>query len=197
MIYTLGMLLGVREFLVSRDKQPFEQLSPEGQELLDMLSRLNPNDPDVHYLQAMHAQAEGNRQEFSRLLEGVLASDIKHNEIMLRFHANYLLTSLAEPQESSRAAVDDINAALNRWRRNFPFSQEEAVVPLEPGPETARQAMALENELERITWMADSRLERVVDQRGIGHWRVRVLFRRGRDIDIRDVMVALNRAMMY
>jgi hypothetical protein len=186
LVYLVGLSLGVREFLIKRDKPPFEWETPEGQVLLEMLEELNPDDPDTHYLKAMHALAEGDRAEFDRRLNLVLASDAKHNELMLRFHAEYLLASSAD--------TSAINAAITRWRRNFPYTSEPITFRLATGPRTADQARALERGVAQIPWVSDLRLGRVVDG-ARERWVLGVMVRRGTEIDVRDVSRALERAL--
>lgn len=186
LVYSIGIAFGVREYLVTRDKPPFEWLTPEGQVLADMLAELNPDDPETQYLQAMNVLAEGDRTEFERRMEGVLASDMKHNEEMLRFYAEYLIATGAEREE--------INAALNEWIGNFPFTRESITLRLARGPQTAPQAEAFERFVADIPWVADRRLGRIV-QGEEAQWVLELLFHRGHPIDIRDVSDALDRAM--
>jgi hypothetical protein len=153
---------------------------------MQMMDRLNPKDPDTHYLKAMHALAKGEREEFTRLLDQVIAADVKHNEELLKFHAEYLIASGAD--------VDAVNAALNRWRRNFPFTREPLSLRLAVGPRTAQQATLLEQALAQVPWVADFRLERHVDG-DAARWEVRLLFRRGHTIDVRDVEDAVGMAL--
>jgi hypothetical protein len=185
-VYAVGVSVGVREFLVSRDKEPFLWLSPDGEVLMEMMARLNPNDPVTDYLKAMHALAHGREDEFRRLIDRVVAADVKHNEDLLKFHAEYLIASGAE--------VDAVNVALNRWRRNFPFTREPVSIRLPAGPTTAEQATLLEYALARVPWVADLRLERYVEA-DAARWEVKLLFRRGHTIDLRDVDDAVGLAL--
>jgi hypothetical protein len=186
LVYTIGILFGVREYVVTRDKPAFEWLTLEGQVLAEMLAELNPEDPETQYLQAMNVLAEGDRVEFERRMEVVLASDMKHNQEMLRFYAEYLIATGADREE--------INAALNRWIENFPFTKESITLRLGTGPTTAPQAEAFERLVADIPWVADRRLGRIVEGNE-GRWVLQLLFRRGHPIDIRDVSDALDRAI--
>ena len=186
LVYLVGLFFGVREYLIAREKPAFEWETPEGQVLLEMLEQLNPDDPDTHYLKAMHALAEGDRAEFDRRLELALAADAKHNELMLKFHAEYLLATSADTAA--------INAALTRWRRNFPYTSESVTIRLPTGPRTARQAEALERYVATIPWVADSRLGRSVTG-NVEQWMIGVMIRRGTAVDVRDVTRALDRAL--
>jgi hypothetical protein len=186
LVYAVGLVFGVREFLIKREAPPFEWETPEGLALLDMLDRLNPDDPDTHYLKAMHALAEGEQDEFSSRLDLALSSDAKHNELMLKFHAEYLLAT-----STDTAAI---NAAITRWRRNFPYTSESITFRIQPFPRTAQQAEALERSVAEIPWVADSRLGRMVTGGG-EQWVLGVMVRRGRPVDLRDLRLAIERAL--
>jgi hypothetical protein len=182
-LYSVGLAAGVREYMIKRANPPFEWPTPQGEVLLDVLDQLNPADPDVQYLKAMRALSKGEEDEFRTLLDAALATEARHNELMLRFHAEYLLSRGADPV--------DVNAALNRWRRNFPFSAEPIQMRLPTGPTTVRQAEALEYALAQIPWMSDVRLGRVVEGDS-AQWTVQMMIRRGREIDIRHVLDAVE-----
>jgi hypothetical protein len=186
LVYVVGLFFGVREYLIKRDQPRFEWETPEGVALLELLEQLNPDDPDTHYLKAMHALAEGDRAEFDRRLGLVLASDMKHNELMLKFHAEYLLAT-----STDTAAI---NAAITRWRRNFPYTTVPITFRLPTGPRTRPQAEALERAIADIPWVADSRLGRSVDG-AREQWIVGVLIRRATEIDVRDLSRALERLL--
>jgi hypothetical protein len=185
-VYAVGLSVGVREFVVSREKEPFVWLSPHGEVLMHAMQRLDADDPDTQYIVAMHSLARGDQQEFQRLLDQLLADDVKHNELLLKFHAEYLLASGADQ--------DRVNTALNRWRSNFPFSAEFLSIRLPAGPTTAQQATLLEHSLTQIPWVADSRLERIVDG-SEARWEVKLMFRRGRQIDLGDLDDAVGAAL--
>jgi hypothetical protein len=185
-VYAVGVTFGVREYLIEREKPPFEWETPEGVALLEMLDQLTPDDPDTHYLKAMHALAGGDRDEFSRRLNRLLASDAKHNEMMLRFHAEYLLAT-----STDTAAI---NAAITRWRRNFPYTAEPITFRLQRGPRRVVQAEALERFVSDIPWVSDQRLGRSVNS-GRELWILSVMVRRGREVDVRDVNEAVQRAI--
>ena len=94
---------------------------------------------------------------------------------LLQFHAQHLLNQGAETPE--------INRALSRWHDNFPFSERIITVPFATGPTTAYEALLLENALTNIPWIADSEFDPYV-QGSTGGWRLRLMFRRGEEIDI-------------
>jgi hypothetical protein len=182
-VYAFGVTAGVREFVVTHGKEPFVWLSPDGEVLMELMDRLNPDHPDTDYVKAMHALANGRQGEFRTRLDELLASDAKHNEEMLKFHAEYLIASGAD--------ADDVNAALNRWHHNFPFTRQPLSLRLAVGPRTAQQATLLEHTLAQIPWVADLRLERLVEGES-ARWEVKLLFRRGHRIDVRDVEDAVE-----
>jgi hypothetical protein len=185
-VYAFGVTVGVREFIVTHGKEPFVWLSPDGEVLMEMMDRLNPDHPDTDYVKAMHALAKGRQDEFRVRLDQMLDSDAKHNEEMLKFHAEYLIASGAD--------VEDVNAALNRWHGNFPFTREPLSLRLAVGPSSARQATLLEQALAQVPWVADFRLERYVEGEA-ARWEVKLLFRRGHRIDVRDVEDAVEMAL--
>jgi hypothetical protein len=180
LIYTVGFLAGAREYLISRDREPFGWFTPQGQELMGILSEVNPTEPDVEFLRGMEAFAAGDPDEFFRRMDNALATDIKHNEMFLRTYAQGLIDSGADWR-----LVSD---AVNRWRRNFPFSRETLAVYL---PEGASYDQALlERALAQIPWIADARVvlpgSDPNDERG----RIVMLFRRGYLVDMGDVVAS-------
>jgi hypothetical protein len=103
----------------------------------------------------------------------------------LRFHAEYLLATGAD--------LTEVNAALNRWIENFPFTIDSFPVRLPRGPETGPQAVALEAALAEIPWISTATLERHMET-ATPQWYVQIQFRRGQEIDIRDLQKALDEA---
>jgi hypothetical protein len=186
LVYSVGLVFGVHEFLFKRGKPAFAWETPEGVVLLEMLEQLNPDDPDTHYLKAMHALAAGDRTEFERRLDLALDSNLKSNELMLRFHAEYLLAT-----SNDTAAI---NAAITRWRTNFPYTSQPITFRLANAPRTPEQAEAIERSVAQIPWVADLRLGRSVNESG-EQWVLGVMVRRGSDIDVRDVSEAIRRSL--
>lgn len=184
-VYGLGLFVGVREFRVSREGDPLTWLSPEGAELTEVLARLNPRDPDTEFLRSMQVLAGGDDAEFSRLLETALESDIKHNELLLKFHVDYLL--------SQGADWEQVNRALVRWRRNYPFSPMSISLPLTRPPRSMDEADRLQRALAGVPWIADSWIQAPPEGSGRA-WQVELTFNRGRSIDIRDAITAISAA---
>ncbi len=176
MIYSIGIFVGLREYSISQTRnQPVDFLTGEGSVFTDVMIGVNPEDPDTDFLRAMRALSEADEDGFSQLLEKALVADIKHNELLLQFHAQHLLNQGAETPE--------INQALNRWHDNFPFSERFITVPFLSGPTTPYEALLLENALKDIPWIADSEFDPYVSG-SAGGWRLRLMFRRGEVIDI-------------
>lgn len=175
-VYSIGIFVGVREYSISQTRdQPVDFLTGEGSGFTDVMIGVNPGDPDTDFLRAMRALSEADEEGFSELLEKALSADIKHNELLLQFHAQHLLNQGAETPE--------INRALSRWHDNFPFSERIITVPFATGPTTAYEALLLEDALKNIPWIADSEFDPYV-QGSTGGWRLRLMFRRGEEIDI-------------
>jgi hypothetical protein len=186
LVYAVGIGFGAHEVLFKRGRPKFEWETPEGVALLEVLDRLNPDDPDTQYLKAMHALAGGDRAEFDRQLDLALASNLKSNEIMLRFYAEYLLATSTD--------TTAINAAITRWRRNFPYTAEPISIRLANAPRTPEQAEAVERNVAQIPWVSDLRLGRSVSN-GSEQWVLGLMVRRGVEIDVRDVSEAIRRSL--
>ena len=175
-IYSIGIFVGIREYSISRTRErPVDFLAGEGSVFTDVMIGVNPKDPDTDFLRAMRALSESDEEGFSELLEKALSADIKHNELLLQFHAQHLLNQGAETEE--------INRALNRWHQNFPFSERVITVSFATGPTAPYEAVLLENALSEIPWVADSEFD-PYDPESSGGWRLRLMFRRGEIIDI-------------
>jgi hypothetical protein len=184
LIYGIGLCVGTREFLVSRDRGPLGWLSPEWQEETEVLAEVNPNDPDTEFLKGMQALSRRDDAEFNRRIERVLAADVKHNELWLKFYADYLLSTRPGDWEA-------VNAALNQWRRNFPFSKGTISIFTPAGPADAREAGFYRERLAAIPWVADSQWQ-PISRGGARQWELRLMFRRGRVVDIRQLADALD-----
>lgn len=183
-ITAAAVLIGGREYRVKRlMEQPVDFLNAEGTSFADVMSRVSPDDPDTEFLQGMQSLASGDVVGFRQKLEEALESDIKHNEMLLQFHAQYLLNEGADWTE--------VNPALNRWRRNFPFSARRITLQFEAGTPTPNETALLRQALSRVPWIADSQLESsTVD--GNRFWTVTLIFRRGQIVDIRQAIAAMN-----
>lgn len=182
LVYTVALVLGVREFLLSRERDPFGWLTPEGQELMGVLEEVNPDEPDVEFLRGMRAFAQGDPDEFFSRMESTLSTDIKHNEMFLRTYAQGLIDAGAEWRR--------VSDAVNRWRRNFPFSNETLTVYL---PEGSRYDQGLlERALGQIPWLADAQVVLPGADPNDGRGRIVMLFRRGYTIDMEDLVASVG-----
>ena len=206
--YAIGIAVGVREYLVRRGTEeetwepgcqasaascfslsagtaaaPDPEFWKRHAALTDMVSRLNPGDPDTDFLKAMQALADGDEETFSRMVDEALASGAKHNDMLLQYHAQYLLNSGANWQR--------VNEAVNRWRENHPFSAEPLTLRLGAGPGTREDAAYLQSALENITWVGGVQLQRT-GEAGRESWQVLLRFRPGRIVDMREAVAAVT-----
>ena len=207
-IFTIGLVVGVREYMVTRSGAtsrgpaaceasaascfsiPSSSLATRDPafwsrhaHMVRAVAELNPDDPDTEFLRGMQALAAGDQAEFTRLFEQAIAAGVKHNFLLLQFYAQYLLDSGADWER--------VNRAVNRWRENHPFSREPISLGLGTGPETPADEAALATALRRIPWLSDFRLVR---ERGAGNyeWRLHLLFRPGRSVDMRQAVAAVT-----
>ena len=118
-IYTIAMIVGAREYLVSRGQEPVDFLNEKWSAMTDVVSVINPGDPDTDFLEAVQALQQGDEETFLEHLEEALSADVKHNDLLLQSYAQHLLNT-------GRDHVQ-VNAALNRWRENHPFSVEDGM----------------------------------------------------------------------
>jgi len=168
--------VGLREYSISQTReQPVDFLTGEGSMFTDVMIGVNPEDPDTDFLKAMRALSQADEEGFSELLEKALSAEIKHNELLLQFHAQHLLNQGAETEET--------NKALNRWHDNFPFSERHITIQFATGPTTPYDALLLEDALSSIPWIADSEFDPYTQDSSDG-WRLRIKFRRGEVINI-------------
>lgn len=205
--YAVGAVVGIREFLVTRSSGEPEwtdgcQASAAGcfsiesrtapvrdpdfwrrhAELTEIMTLVNPDDPDTDFLRAMQALADGDTEGFERLAEHALATGSKHNGMLLQYYAQYLLDEGAEWWR--------VNAAVNQWRENHQFSAERLSLGLDSGPSDASDVDALNRALAQVPWLADWELAPPTD--ADGRWRLWLSFHPGRTVDIREVVAAVT-----
>lgn len=183
-IYLIGMAFGLREYVLSRSEPPVGPDSEEWSRMAEVVEKVNPDDPDTEYLEAMEALKRGDEAEFTKHLEvALLDQHAKHNDIILRAYAQHLFTTGADYRQ--------VNEWLNRWRTNHPSSADGFEIPLGSGPRNADDEAALHVELDRIDWVLRYDIEPPAGDEKT-QWRVVVYFRPATPIDIRDAVAAVS-----
>ena len=182
-IYTIAVIVGAREYLVSRGQEPIDFLNEKWGEMTDVVSAINPGDPDTDFLEAVQALQQGDEETFLAHLEEALASDVKHNDLLLQSYAQHLLNTGTNHEQ--------VNAALNRWRENHPFSVDTVWLPLATGPRGATDLSDLNRAFSEVAWVIDARIESYADG-GAQRWRATITFRPGQPVDIRDAVAAAS-----
>ena len=178
-IYGICLIVGGREWWLSRGSEPPGWFTEEGRALAEVLVRVTPDEADTEFIQGMQSLASGDVAEYERFLEEALARNPKHNDMLLRFHAQHLIDTGADWVA--------VNQALNRWRINHPFDVETINYYIDRGPETDLQLAALEDALLRVRWIERAWLEPIAVEDGTRPWRIVIDFRDGAVVDIRDV----------
>ena len=121
---------------------------------------------------------------YERFLEEALEKAPKHNDMLLRFHAQHLIDTGADWLA--------VNQALNRWRINHPFDVEAINYYIDAGPRTQLELAALEAALGRVRWIERVWLEPIAGEGGTQPWRIVIDFTDGAVVDIRDVTRAVS-----
>ena len=183
-IYGICLIVGGREWWLSRGSEPPGWFTEEGRALAEVLVRVTPDEADTEFIQGMQSLASGDVAEYERFLEEALARNPKHNDMLLRFHAQHLIDTGAD--------WVTVNQALNRWRINHPFDVETVNYYIDRGPETDLQLAALEDALLRVGWIERAWLEPIAAEDGTRPWRIVIDFRDGAVVDIRDVERAVG-----
>ena len=75
-IYAIALVVGTREYLISRSRGPVDLQDEEWSDMTSVVSKINPGDPDTEFLEAMQALQLGDTEEFVRQMEGALASGV-------------------------------------------------------------------------------------------------------------------------
>ncbi len=207
-IYTVGLAVGIREYVVSREggtvggagaceasaascfsirssalATPDAEFWRQHARMVEVVAAVNPDDPDTEFLKGMEALSAGNEDEFKRRFEAAVAAGVKHNHFLLQFYAQYLLDRGGNWQE--------VNDAINRWRQNHQLSRETLGLNLSAGPTSPADEADLQAALSRVPWLQDYRLERSTAN-GAEQWRLLMAFRAGRQVDIRDAVAAVT-----
>lgn len=182
-VYGVGTAVGLRECHLARTGEPVEWGSERWTEMTDVVSQVNPTDPDTDFLEGVESMVAGDAPGLVAHFEDALESGARHNEFLLRDYAQYLLDTGAEWRR--------VNAAVNRWRENHPFSDETLSLSLGTGPRTQGDVSVLNRELRAVPWIGDARLEPYEDD-GQRRWRVQITFRPPRSVDVREAVAAVS-----
>ena len=119
--------------------------------MTEVVAQVNPDDPDTEFLAGVQSIVRGDGSDFVDHFEEALQDDVKHNEFLLRDYAQHLVASGADWRR--------INEAVNRWRENYPFSDETLTLELGTGPRTQADVSILHRELRAVPWIGDVQLE--------------------------------------
>ncbi len=182
-IYGVGALAGLREFYLSRTGEPVDWGSDRWAEMTSVMEQVNPDDPDTDFLEGVQSIVQGDQGGFATHFEDALGADVKHNEFLLRDYAQYLL--------ESGAGWRQVNDAVNRWRENFPFSNESLTLELGAGPRSQADISVLNRELYAVPWIGDAEIESY-EANGRRGWRVHITFRPPRPVDLREAVAAVS-----
>ena len=206
-VYVITLVFGTREFLIARAGGTVDWISAcesaagcsstqqssaptddstfwsRHADMTEVVAQLNPGDPDTEFLLGMQASADGADEEAIARLEAALATGAKHNNYLLQIYAQYELSRGADWRR--------VNLAVNRWRKNHPFSADPLSLPLGTGPATPSDEADLHAALASVPWIAGSTLESSsVD--GDEQWQLLITFRPGRVIDLRQAVEAVT-----
>ena len=182
-IYGVGAAAGLREFYLSRTGEPVDWGSHRWAEMTSVMEQVNPDDPDTDFLEGVQSIVQGDPGGFATHFEDALEADVKHNEFLLRDYAQYLLESGADWRQ--------VNDAVNRWRENFPFSNETLTLELGAGPRSQADISVLNRELYAVPWIGDAEIESY-EGNGRRGWRVHITFRPPRPVDLREAVAAVS-----
>lgn len=182
-IYGVGTVVGLRELYLARTGDPVDWASEEWAEMTEVLSEVNPQDPDTDFLKGVQSIVQGDQPGFVTHFEEALRADVKHNEFLLHDYAQHLL--------ESGAGWREVNDALNRWRENYPFSNETLTLELGTGPRTQADVSVLNRELLAVPWIGGVELESY-EADGRRGWRVQITFRPPRPVDVRQAVAAVS-----
>lgn len=182
-IYLIGLAVGVREYVVSRNAPPVDMLSDEWARMTSVVSEVNPDDPDTEFLASIQAMRSGDPDAFMRHMEEALARGVKHNDVLMQSYAQALMIRGADYRQ--------VNFALGEWRRNHPSSAETIWLPLGVPPRDQADSAALRLAMSEVPWIADWELEDV-EQDGRTSVHVNIWFRPPHPIDIREAVAAVS-----
>ncbi len=173
------MVVGLREFYLARRSEPVDWFSDQWAAMTEIVAEVNPGDPDTDFLEGVQSMVHGDGPGLISHFEEALSADVKHNEFLLRDYAQHLLDMGGDWRQ--------VNAAVNRWRENHPFSDETLILPLGTGPRNRSEASLLLRDLRRVAWIGNAELKR--HQAG---WRAHLSFRPAQRVDVREAVAAVS-----
>ncbi len=182
-IYGVGLAVGVREFAIARSGDPVDWESDAWAEMTEVVREVNPGDPDTEFLEGVQSIVRGDAGGFVAHFEDALADGVKHNEFLLRDYAQHLLATGADWRT--------VNAAVNRWRENYPFSNEVLTLELGTGPRSQGEISVVQRELRAVQWVGGAELEPHQSE-GRRGWRVHITFRPPHPVDVREAVAAVS-----
>ena len=182
-IYGVGIAVGVRELYLSRVGEPVDWGSDRWADMTEVVRQVNPQDPDTDFLEGVQSIVRGAEGDFVTHFEDALDAGVKHNEFLLRDYAQHLLASGGDWRQ--------VNDAVNRWRENYPFSNETLTLEMGSGPRSQADISILNRELRAVPWIGDVELE-PYEAGGRQAWRVHITFRPPRPVDVREAVAAVS-----
>jgi hypothetical protein len=159
-VYLLGLVFGGREFLMARSGSQVDPGSEEWSRMAEVIAELNPADADTDFLVAMEALQEGDEAEYA------------HHLIRIQ------------------APFENIDIALNTWRKNHQLSFEIVTLPLGQGPSSTQDYDAIRRELDALDWIYKWEFQEPSAESP--QWVLFFQFEPAREAVIREVIEAIS-----
>jgi len=181
-VYLLGLVFGGREFLMARSGSQVDPGSEEWSRMAEVIAELNPADADTDFLVAMEALQEGDEARYIEFMESALAKGVKHNNLLLAEYAHHLIRI--------QAPFENIDIALNTWRKNHQLSFEIVTLPLGQGPSSTQDYDAIRRELDALDWIYKWEFQEPSAESP--QWVLLFQFEPAREAVIREVIEAIS-----
>ncbi|MDG2281685.1 MAG: hypothetical protein P8L45_01125 [Longimicrobiales bacterium] len=181
-VYLLGLFFGGREFLIARSGTEVDPGSEEWSRMAEVIAELNPADADTDFLLAMEALQEGDEVGYIEHMETALGKGVKHNNFLLAEYAHHLIRI--------QAPFENIDVALNTWRKNHQLSFEIVTLPLGRGPSSQQDYDAIRRELDALDWIYKWELQEPAAE--ASQWLLLFQFEPAKEAVIRDVTEAIS-----
>ncbi|MCH1570089.1 MAG: hypothetical protein L7S64_02010 [Longimicrobiales bacterium] len=181
-VYLLGLVFGGREFLMARSGSQVDPGSEEWSRMAEVIAELNPADADTDFLVAMEALQEGDEARYIEFMESALAKGVKHNNLLLAEYAHHLIRI--------QAPFENIDIALNTWRKNHQLSFEIVTLPLGQGPSSTQDYDAIRRELDALDWIYKWEFQEPSAESP--QWVLFFQFEPAREAVIREVIEAIS-----